>query len=458
MMVKKRKKDLIELDKRYIWHPFTQMKEWLSSSPTVIERAEGVYLYDIEGNKYIDGTSSIWVCACGHNHPEINSAIERQLHMVAHTTLLGLSNVPSIELAERLIKISPKNLTKVFFSDNGSTAVEIALKIAYHYFRNLGAKGDERSLFVHFTNSYHGDTIGSVSVGGIDLFHSTYKHMVFKTINVPYPYIYRRPDGMTEDEYISQCKNSFVETLDRFGKKICAVIVEPGMQGAAGMIKMPEGFLSFIRNKTKERGILLILDEVATGFMRTGKMFACQYEDVEPDLMAVAKAISGGYLPVAATLTTQKIFDAFLGEVYEAKHFFHGHTYTGNPLGCAASCAAIDILTRRDSVQKIKENIEEFQSGLARLEKLKIVGDVRQLGLMAGIELVKNKDTKEPFDQKLMVAKKVAQIAKENGLIIRPIGDVIILMPILLSPRHIIKEIVDIVETAIEDVTRQLQY
>lgn len=339
-------KDWSALDKKYVWHPFTQMEEWLNTEPLVIERSEGNYLIDVHGRKYLDGVSSLWVNVHGHRNKEVSDAIKNQLDMVAHSTLLGLAGTQSIELAERLVKISPAGLSKVFYSDSGSTAVEVALKIAFQYWRNLGQ--ENKALFVTLSNAYHGDTIGSVSLGGIDLFHSIFYPLLFHTLTVPSPFPYRY-SGLSPEECRDRSLDHFRGICEDRHGEIAALVVEPLVQGAAGMIIHPKGFLKGLEEICRKHDILLMCDEVATGFGRTGKMFACEHEEVCPDIMAVAKGLSGGYLPLAGTLVTDKIYEAFLGENAEYKTFFHGHSYTGNALACAAANASLDIFKKRPS-------------------------------------------------------------------------------------------------------------
>ncbi|MHC4925846.1 MAG: adenosylmethionine--8-amino-7-oxononanoate transaminase, partial [Planctomycetota bacterium] len=330
---------LIELDKQYIWHPFTQMADWLADMPVVIESGDGFYLIDTDGNRYIDGVSSLWCNVHGHRVKKIDDAIRAQLDKIAHSTLLGLGQTAAIELAEKLVQIAPDGLEKVFYSDSGATAVEIAIKMAYQYWQNIGQT--EKTKFISLKEAYHGDTIGSVSVGGMDLFHGIFKSMIFETYYAPSPDPYRC-EGTAQ-----QCKKNSLEAMEailkRHGESIAGIVVEPLVQGAAGIIVQPEGFLKGVQELARKYGTLLIVDEVAMGFGRTGKMFACEHEDVQPDLLCMAKGISAGYLPLAATLTTQKIFDAFAvaGDIH--KTFYHGHTYTGNALGCAAAIASLEL-------------------------------------------------------------------------------------------------------------------
>jgi adenosylmethionine-8-amino-7-oxononanoate aminotransferase len=398
---------MANLDKKYIWHPFTQMKDWMEHDQLVIERGDGVFLFDTKGKKYIDGVSSLWVNVHGHRHKKLNRAIKNQLDKIAHSTLLGLGNVPSIKLAKKLVEITPKGLDKVFYSDNGSTAVEIALKIAFQYQQQ--SRNKKKTKFITLKNAYHGDTLGSVSVGGIDLFHKIYNPLLFNAFKVK-----------TDLKAVERVMKSH-------HKQTAAMIVEPLIQGAAGMLTQPEGFLKGVRRLCTKYNILLICDEVATGFGRTGRMFACEHEKVSPDIMCLAKGISGGYLPIAATLTTKKIFNAFLGKPEEQKTFFHGHTYTGNPLGCAAALANLEIFRKEKTIQKLQPKIKLLKERLKAFTKLKHVREIRQCGFMIGIEL---KTAGHP----------VILEARKRGAILRPLGNVIVLMPPLsISKRELIR-------------------
>jgi len=389
-----RNKELEDLDRLLIWHPFTQMKDYMGEVPLIVEKGEGSCLVDIYGKKYLDGVSSLWVNLHGHRKKEIDDAIRNQLDRVAHSTLLGISNVPAIELARELVEIAPAGLSKVFYSDNGSTAVEIALKIAFQFWRQKGNEG-ERHTFLSFINAYHGDTIGSVSLGGIDLLHEIYGSLLFPIHRAPYPYCYRCPLERSAPACGMECLNRVEEILSTHHQQIAAVVIEPMIQGAAGMITSPEGYLKRIRELTKKYGVLLIADEVATGFGRTGKMFACNHESVSPDLLCLAKGITGGYLPMAATLTTEEIFNSFLGEYKEKKTFFHGHSYTGNPLACAAAVANLRMMKEEKVLEKVQGKIHFISEALKKYEKLEHVGDIRQLGMMVGIELVVDSANKE---------------------------------------------------------------
>ncbi len=417
---------LEEWDKTYVWHPFTQMKDFLETErPIIIEEAEGVILRDIHGNEYIDGVSSLWCNIHGHRNRHIDQAIKAQLDKVAHSTLLGLTNVPAVKLAKRLVEITPRGLNRVFYSDNGSTAVEAALKMSFQYWQQTGFP--EKQRFIALEHGYHGDTLGAVGVGGIKLFHGLYKPLLFHTTFSPSPYCYRCP--LHKD--IETCKLACLEKLGELMEKNChdtaALIMEPLVQGAGGMIVHPPGFLKGVRELCGRYDVLLIVDEIMTGFGRTGRMFACDHEDVVPDIMCLSKGINGGYMPLAATLTTDKIYNAFLGE--EDKKFFHGHTYTGNPLGCAAALASLDLFKNEDILDKLQLKIKLLEESLCKFYELKHVGDVRQCGLIAGIELVKNKEIREGFPPEEKIGQRVALEARKRGAFLRPLGDVIVIMP-----------------------------
>jgi adenosylmethionine---8-amino-7-oxononanoate aminotransferase len=445
------KAKLVEWDKKYMWHPFTQMRDWVGMEPLIIERGEGCYLIDTEGNRYIDGVSSLWVLVHGHGKKELVDVLQTQAGRLCHSTLLGLANVPSLHLAKKLVDIAPKGLTRVFYSDNGSTSVEVALKMAYQYWQQKGEKG--RKSFLSLTNGYHGDTLGAVSVGGIDLFHKVYRPLLFKTRKTPSPYCYRCPVKMKPESCHLACVEVFAHMVKKYKDEICAVVIEPCVQGAAGMIVQPEGFLQAAWKITKENGLLFIADEVATGFGRTGSMFACQQEGVTPDFMCVAKGITGGYLPLAATLATEEIFEGFLGEFDEFKTFFHGHTYTGNPIACAVALENLRLYEDEDLLAKVGKASDLLKRLLARFNDLSHVGDVRQKGLMVGIELVENRKTKKAYAPAEKIGQKVIWEARKQGVIMRPLGDVIVLMPPLAIEESVLEELVAVTYKSIAAVT-----
>jgi adenosylmethionine---8-amino-7-oxononanoate aminotransferase len=442
---------LTQWDKDCLWHPFTQMKDWLSGEPLVIEKGEGCYLIDVEGKRYIDGVSSLWVLVHGHGQREMIDALKEQAEKLCHSTLLGLANVPSVVLAKRLTDITPEGLSKVFYSDNGSTSVEIALKMAYQYWQQRGET--KRKKFIAFANAYHGDTIGSVSVGGIDLFHKVYRPLLFSTIKSPSPYCYRCPLKLSPDNCSLGCVEVFKTTVAKHAEHACAVILEPLVQGAAGMIIQPPGFLKAVRDTAKEHGLLFIADEVATGFGRTGNLFACDEEDVVPDFMCLAKGITGGYLPLAATVTTDAVFDGFMGEFEDLRTFFHGHTYTGNALASAVAVKNLELFERDGLVQKVRAKADLMKERLWEFSDLPHVGEVRQKGFMVGIELVKSKKTKRIYQPKEKIGQRVIMEARKRGVIIRPLGDVIVLMPPLAIEEGLLHELLDVTLKSIKVVT-----
>ena len=443
---------LRQRDKAALWHPFTQMADWEKDAPLIIERGEGNYLFDTEGRKYFDGVSSLWVNLFGHGRREIDDAVRAQLNRMAHSTFLGLSHPPAIELAEKLLAVAPPGLSRVFYSDNGSTAMEIAIKMAFQYWRQREGGAEERREFLTFSEAYHGDTIGSVSAGGIDLFHRIFRPLLFSTRRVPAPHCYRCPYGLSRPSCGLFCAERMEEEVRGRKDALAAAIVEPLVQGAAGMLLMPEGYLARLRAVTRECGVLLICDEVATGFGRTGTMFACTQEGVSPDIMAVAKGMTGGYLPLAATLATEDIYRAFLGRYEDFKTFFHGHSYTANPLGCAAAIATLSIFEREDVLMRVSRLGRTMERALAELSGHRNVGEIRRKGLMAGIEIVADRTTRERFPPEKKVGQRVVRKVRERGVILRPLGDVIVLMPPLSSTEEEIRSLVRSASWAIDAV------
>ncbi|MBI5230702.1 MAG: adenosylmethionine--8-amino-7-oxononanoate transaminase [Coriobacteriales bacterium] len=443
----------ITADAEHVWHPFTAMREYLGEDPAplMVARASGCQLEDTNGRRYIDGVSSLWVTVHGHRVRELDDAVRAQLGKVAHSTLLGLSNEPSAVLAGKLAEVAPEGLTRVFYSDNGSTAVEIALKMAFQFWRQTGRP--EKGRFVSFVNAYHGDTIGAVSVGGIDLFHQQFGPMLFDATKVHAAYCYRCPVGTSYPGCGLRCLDALEEKLAAEAERTAALVMEPKVQGAAGILVQPPGYLRRIADLCREHDVLLIADEVATGFGRTGSMFACEQEDVRPDLMAVAKGITGGYLPLAATLATERIYEAFLGTYEESKQFFHGHTYTGNPLACAVAIANLDLIERHDVVARAARSADALARMLEPVAAMAHVGDVRRAGMMVGIELVADKSTGDAFPVAERVGRRVILKARERGVIIRPLGDTIVFMPPLAIPEADLRELVDVTAWAIAEVT-----
>lgn len=459
-------KRLEELDKKYIWHPFTQMKEWYEEKPIIISEGRDCFIKDIYGRWYLDGVSSLWVNIHGHRKKEIDDAIKEQIDKISHSTLLGLSNVPSIKLAGKLIKIVNKSLirnsklrtpnsklTKVFYSDDGSTSVEVAIKMAFQYWRHKGI--NSKIAFLSLNNAYHGDTIGAVSVGGIDIFHKAYRPLLFKTYKAPSPYCYRCELGKRFPSCRLLCLKKMEDLLKAYSGKIAGFIIEPMIQAAGGMITSPPGYLKGVRELCTRYNILMIADEVATGFGRTGKMFACEHESVIPDFLCLSKGITGGYMPLAVTITNDEIYDAFIGDVKDLKTFFHGHSYTGNPLACAAAIACLDLFEKEMVLKKLKEKIKILETWLKKILNLKHVGDVRNIGLMAGIELVKNKRTKEPYDWSEKMGWRVAYHARDNGVIIRPLGNIVVIMPPLSISKENLRQLLKVIRDAIVSVTEE---
>jgi adenosylmethionine-8-amino-7-oxononanoate aminotransferase len=449
---------LAQWDKDYVWHPFTQMKMWQAADPLIIERGEGSYLIDVQGKRYLDGISSLWVNVHGHVHPVLTQAIKEQADKIAHSTLLGLANVPSIQLAKKLVELTPPGLNKVFYSDAGATSVEIALKMAFQYWQQQQDPLLRRKKkFISLAEAYHGDTVGAVSVGGMDLFHATYRDLLFEGYKVPSPYCYRCSLGQERPHCSLDCLEAVEDIMSRHHEEIAAMIMEPLVQGAAGMITAPAGYLSKIRKLCTKYNILLIADEVAVGFGRTGSLFACEQEGVSPDLMCIAKGLTGGYLPVAVTMTTDTIYQAFLGDIQEGKTFYHGHTFTGNPLGCAAALANIEVIEQSGLIKHVQHLAQKLSGELEKFNELSHVGDIRQKGLMVGIELVKDELTKEPYTLEENIGHQVTLEARERGLIIRPLGNVIVLMPILAMSEEELSQVVSITRQAIKNVTESEQ-
>jgi adenosylmethionine-8-amino-7-oxononanoate transaminase len=447
-------KQWIDKDRKYLWHPFTQMMDWQTDEVLVIEKGEGCYLVDIEGRRYLDGVSSLWCNVHGHRVAALDQAIENQIRKISHSTFLGLTHPTAVELAEKLIRIAPRGLTRVFYSDSGSEAVEIALKMAFQYWAQKGHP--EKKKFAKLENAYHGDTLGSVSVGGIGLFHQIYKPLLFGTIAIPSPYRFRWKTGSDPEQVKREALAAMEKVLKEHHGELAALVMEPLMQGAAGMIDQPEGYISRARELTRKYNTLLIFDEVATGFGRTGKMFAADHERVTPDLMAVAKGITGGYLPLAATLATEEIYRAFLGRYEEFKTFFHGHTYTANPLACAVAIANLGIFEKQKTIEKLQPKIRFMRKRLKTFYGLRHVGDIRQCGTMIGIELVRDRSTKEAFDPKEKIGVRVIERARAKGAILRPLGPVIVLMPPLAMTERELNKLLDITYEAIQDATRDL--
>lgn len=438
-------------DREIVWHAFTQMSEY---EPLIFTAGEGRTLIDIDGNRYLDATSSIWCNLHGHRHPTINAAIRAQLDQVAHVTSLGASNPTTIRLAKRLTEIAPPGLNHVFFSDSGATAVEVALKMAFQYWRQRENPRPEKTRYIALGEAYHGDTLGSVAVGGVERFHQMFAPLLFQPLRIETPNMYRLPAGVTRETACQYFLNQIEAVLQKHADQCVAVVIEPLVQGAAGMLMHPAGFLHGVRELTRRYDVLLIADEVAVGFGRTGTMFACEQEGVTPDLMCIAKGISGGYLPLAATLATTEIWNAFLGSYTDSKTFFHGHTYGGNPLGCAAGLGSLQVFEEEQTLANLPAKIAQLQAHLARIAELPHVGDVRQCGMIVGIELVANKQTKEPYDWAERRGIAACLAARKHGVLVRPLGNVIVVMPPLNTTAAELDQIMQAVEQGINETTK----
>jgi len=464
------------LDRRVLWHPFTQMQGWLEEDFPVITAAEGCELIDVDGKRYLDGVSSLWCCLHGHRVPEIDAAVTAQLQRVAHSTLLGLGGEPAIALAEALLEVAPPGLTRVFYSDSGSTAVEVALKMAFQYWRQTEGSRSKRTRFLCLQDAYHGDTLGSVSVGGIDLFHAVFQPLLFHTVRAPVPH---GIDAGLRAADARRCLAALDGLLASEGDSFAALVLEPGVQGAAGIRVLPEGFTAAVAQRARAAGLLVIADEVATGFGRSGELFACTREGLEPDILCLAKGLSGGYLPLAATLSSERLFDGFLGRYEDFRTFFHGHTFTGNALACAAALASLGLCRAPGFLPHARALGEALADGLAPLADHPHVLEVRRYGSMFGIELVARREggdgrgsprdttgggargrqpststVPEWYPVAQRTGHRVCVEARGLGAILRPLGDTVVLMPPLGMALDAAQRLSGIVRTAIERVTR----
>lgn len=419
------RKTLEAWDDEHVWHPFTPHQVYREEQPLLVERAEGHELIDVDGNRYLDGVSSIWCNTFGHRKAAIDDAIRAQLDRIAHATMLGHATVPAVQLAKRLADLAPAPLSKVFYSDNGSTAVEIALKMAFQYWRHTASA---RTKFIALDQAYNGDTLGAVSVGGIDIFHRIFDPLLFDVVRAPSPYA---DEGLA----LEALERRFVEN----DGQIAALVLEPGFQGAGGILPVPSTYLREATKLARDHGALVVFDEVAVGMGRSGAMFACQREDVTPDFLCIAKGLTGGYLPLAATLTTKAVFDAFVAPPAEGKTFFHGHTYTGNALGCAAALATLDVFEQEQVLEKLQPRIAHLTKGLERFVGHPKVADVRSYGFAAGIELVEG----DPAERRGI---RVCLGARDKGVFLRPLGDVLVVMPPLTITEAEVDRILDAIE------------
>ncbi len=444
--------DLKAWDHACVWHPFTQMQDWLDEDPLVIARGEGNYLIDVQGRRYLDGVSSLWCNTHGHTRPELKAAIAEQLDQIAHSTMLGLSNVPATVLAKRLVEITPDSLSRVFYSDAGATAVEIALKLAFQYWQLK--RQAQKTKFASLAEAYHGDTLGAIGVGYSELFHHYYRPLLPDTVRLSPPHVFRFYRGLSEAAALAAAQDEAERVLTAHHPELAALIVEPLMQGAAGMWAHPVAYLQTLRELATRYEVLFICDEVATGFGRTGRMFACEHADIQPDLMCVAKGISGGYLPLAATLSSEEIFSAFLAPYHEFKTFFHGHTYTGNPLACAAGLANLDIFERDRVLDTLTPRIAQLSQRLqTEFAGLEHVADIRQWGTMVGVELMRDPQQRIAYEPHEKIGTRIMSEARRHGVIIRPLGGVIILMPPLSITEDELTRLLGVTAEAIRTVT-----
>jgi len=426
----------LKKDLKYIWHPYTQMKDCERFPLLLVEKARGIKLYDGHGKYYYDTISSWWCNVHGHNHPSIKKAIKKQLDVLEHTLFAGITHKRAIQLAERLISIAPEGLTKVFFSDNGSTSVEVGLKMSFQYWQNIGKK--KKTKFISLDLGYHGDTVGTMSVSGVDLFNEMFSPLFFSSFKAPSPYCYRCPVKKQRSSCKIDCLAHLEKLLKNNSDQIAGIIIEPLLMGAGGMIVYPKEYLLGAARLAKKFNVHLIADEVATGFGRTGQMFACDLAGVSPDLMCLSKGITAGYLPMAATLTTDEIYRAFYAPYQKKKTFFHGHTYTANPLSCAAAIASLDVFKQENTLAQVEDIMPYFHHRMETFRNLKYVGDVRYIGLIGVVELVKNKSTKQGFSFDERIGLKVYREGLKHNLILRPLGNVIYLfLPLCIKKREL---------------------
>jgi adenosylmethionine-8-amino-7-oxononanoate aminotransferase len=419
------RKDWLRKDLRHNWHPYTQMSTLVVEPPLLIDRAEGLFLFDAEGNRYYDAISSWWCVVHGHGHPRIREAVTRQMERLDHVLFAGITHTPAVRLASRLAAIAPEGLSRVFFSDNGSTAVEVALKMSLQCWRNLGR--EERTGFVCLDRGYHGDTTGCMSVSGVEAFLRAFRPILFPSRRVSAPYCYRCPEGKTYPECGVSCVDALGAALREGGETVAAVILEPLLLAAGGMIVYPPEYLARAAALARAHGVHLILDEVATGFGRTGTMFACQQAGVSPDFLCLSKGLTGGTMPLAATITTAEVYNSFLGDPDGGKTFYHGHTYTANPVGCAAALASLDLLEEEEVVDRVARLAPRLAEGARALAELPLVGDVRGIGMVAALELVRDKGTKEALPGTAPVFHEIRREGLRRGLFLRPLGNVVYL-------------------------------
>lgn len=447
------REELERWDRQHVWHAFTQMAEY---QPCIIDSAEGCWLTDLDGNRYLDGVSSLWCNVHGHRHPHLDGAIRDQLSRVAHVTSLGMSNPTTIRLARQLVERSPAGLEHVFFSDSGASAVEVALKMAFQYWQQRSDPRPQKTRYIALDLAYHGDTLGSVSVGGVARFHEMFRPLLFDVLRLPAPDTYRLPSGVSADQACRYYLDQLERLLQEHHEQVAGMILEPLVQGAAGMIMQPAGYLRGVRELTRRYDVLLIADEVAVGIGRTGTLFACEQEQVSPDLLCIAKGITGGYMPLAATMATTEIWRAFLGRYDESKTFFHGHTYGGNPLAAAVALATLEVLDREKTLESMQPKIVRLGQHLRRIGRHPMVGDVRQCGLIGAVEVVRDQQSKEPFPWQEKRGMRLCESIRRRGVWLRPLGNVLVIMPPLSISLAEIDLLAQAVEEALHDTASWL--
>ena len=438
--------DLHAWDQQHVWHPFTQMQDY---TPLVFVAGQGATLTDDQGRQYLDGVSSLWCNVHGHQHPRLNRAIEEQLRQVAHVTTLGASAPPTIELAKALADCTPDGLQHTFFSSDGASAIEVGLKIAFQYWQQRPDPRPRKTKYIALGNAYHGDTIGSVSVGGVARFHEMFQPLLFEVLRVACPDRWRLPAGVAPEQAAQHYLGELESLLAAHHEEIAAMVIEPLIQCAAGMVIHPEGYLAGVRRLTEQYDVLLIADEVATGFGRTGKLFACEHEDVAPDILCLGKGLTGGYLPMAATLTTTQIWNAFLADYTESRHFFHGHTYSGNALAASVSLASLSVFDEEQTLSRVAPRIQQLARRLERVRSLPYVGDARQIGLIGAVDLCVDVVNKIPFPWTERRGQMVCDHARSRGVFLRPLGSVLVIMPPLCISESELNQIMDAVEEGI---------
>jgi adenosylmethionine-8-amino-7-oxononanoate aminotransferase len=440
-------------DLQYIWHPCSQMKDYEDFPPIVIGRGKGAYLYDIDGKSYLDAVSSWWVNLFGHSNERINRAISRQLEKLEHVIFANFSHKAAIELAQEIIRITPQGLSKVFFADNGSSAVEAALKLSFHYHQQTGHP--RKTRFAAITDAYHGETLGALSVGDLDLYSKIYQPLLLNTFKATGPDCYRCPYGKCRENCAAECFESLEKIVLKHSEEICGIIIEPLVQCAAGMKIYPSRYLQKLRKLCADYNIHFIADEIAVGFGRTGKMFACEHAGVSPDIMCLSKGITGGYLPLSQVVVTDEIYQAFYADYKELKAFMHSHSYTGNALACAAACESLTIFKDEDVLAKNEIKAKMITDKVKRLaDAHPHVGEYRHLGMIGALELVEDKSTKKPFDWQQRVGYKIYRIALEKGVLLRPLGNVIYFMP----PYVVEEEDIDLmVRVAFESINKYFE-